>query len=351
MGGAGRCRRVRTGPSRGIRRLRRHPFRPGHLLRAKRAGRCAPRSCTAPCGRTCHRTCSAGRTSMRRGFRRWLRDDLRPQQRCGTLATLRVVTPALLRASRRPGRRLAAAAARPTSSPTPTWPISLSCRRSTPQGRPRWASSCDLPAPGVHVEPLTLMGGQPRVLCALRRCGRRRSARGARRARRLGLADHDLRRVANAAVALLSLDLVGVGEAVLQRTVDYTVAAPPVRPADRVLSGRAASGGRTCISRWPRPGWPRTRRSSGSGRAAPATRETAIARMHAATAAKWVTLDAHQLHGGMGYVRRDRSALVVRAGPGAVHAGRRRRRRRDLAGGRRGVARRSRERLRREDGR
>jgi alkylation response protein AidB-like acyl-CoA dehydrogenase len=33
-----------------------------------------------------------------------------------------------------------------------------------------------------------------------------------------------------------------------------------------------------------------------------ATRETAIARMHAATAARLITLDAHQLHGGIGYV-------------------------------------------------
>jgi alkylation response protein AidB-like acyl-CoA dehydrogenase len=33
-----------------------------------------------------------------------------------------------------------------------------------------------------------------------------------------------------------------------------------------------------------------------------ATRQTAVARMHAASAAKLVTLDAHQLHGGMGYV-------------------------------------------------
>jgi alkylation response protein AidB-like acyl-CoA dehydrogenase len=32
------------------------------------------------------------------------------------------------------------------------------------------------------------------------------------------------------------------------------------------------------------------------------TWETAIARMQAATAAKLITLDAHQLHGGMGYV-------------------------------------------------
>ena len=35
-----------------------------------------------------------------------------------------------------------------------------------------------------------------------------------------GLTDHGLRRVANAAVALLSLDLVGVGEAVLRLNTD-----------------------------------------------------------------------------------------------------------------------------------
>ena len=38
------------------------------------------------------------------------------------------------------------------------------------------------------------------------------------------------------------------------------------------------------------------------GRGRTATRETAVARMHAAAAAKLITLDAHQLHGGMGYV-------------------------------------------------
>jgi alkylation response protein AidB-like acyl-CoA dehydrogenase len=38
------------------------------------------------------------------------------------------------------------------------------------------------------------------------------------------------------------------------------------------------------------------------GRGHTATRATAIARMHAATAAKLITLDAHQLHGGMGFV-------------------------------------------------
>ena len=37
------------------------------------------------------------------------------------------------------------------------------------------------------------------------------------------------------------------------------------------------------------------------GRGRTATRETAVARMHAG-AVKQITLDAHQLHGGMGYV-------------------------------------------------
>ena len=38
-----------------------------------------------------------------------------------------------------------------------------------------------------------------------------------------GVTDEQLHRIANTAMALLSLDLVGVGEAALQRTVDYTM--------------------------------------------------------------------------------------------------------------------------------
>jgi alkylation response protein AidB-like acyl-CoA dehydrogenase len=116
-----------------------------------------------------------------------------------------------------------------------------------------------------------------------------------------GLADQDLRRVANAGVALLSLDLVGVGDAVMQRTVDHTMArrqfGRPIasfQAAQHLVANMhislaaarlAAHSAVFCI-----------------GRGQTATRETAIARMHAATAAKSITLDAHQLHGGMGYV-------------------------------------------------
>lgn len=115
-----------------------------------------------------------------------------------------------------------------------------------------------------------------------------------------GLPDGALHRVANTAVALLCLDLVGVGEAVLQRTVEYTKARKQFgRPiasfqaaqhlvADMHIALAAARlAGHAAVS-WVDDGDP--------------TWETAIARMHGATAAKLITLDAHQLHGGMGYV-------------------------------------------------
>ena len=116
-----------------------------------------------------------------------------------------------------------------------------------------------------------------------------------------GVTDQDLRRVANAGVALASLDLVGVGEAVLQRTVDYTLArnqfGRPIasfQAAQHLVANMhialvaARLAAHSAVFR--------------IGQGQVATRETAIARIHAATAAKSITLDAHQLHGGMGYV-------------------------------------------------
>lgn len=110
-----------------------------------------------------------------------------------------------------------------------------------------------------------------------------------------------LRRLANTAVALGSLDLVGVGQAVLDRTVDYTKLRHQFgRPiasfqaaqhliADMHIALAAARLAAHAAVFW-------------LGRGRTASRETAIARMHAATAARLITLDAHQLHGGMGYV-------------------------------------------------
>ena len=110
----------------------------------------------------------------------------------------------------------------------------------------------------------------------------------------------ELRRVANAAVALLCLDLVGVAEAVLQRTVDYikmreqfgrpiaSFQAAQHLVADMHIALAAARLAAQSAVFW-------------IGRGRTATRETAIAKMRAA-AVKKITLDAHQLHGGMGYV-------------------------------------------------
>jgi alkylation response protein AidB-like acyl-CoA dehydrogenase len=116
-----------------------------------------------------------------------------------------------------------------------------------------------------------------------------------------GLTDHDLRRVANAAVALLSLDLVGVGEAALQRTVDYTVTrrqfGRPIasfQAAQHLVANMHIALAAARLAAQSAVFW--------IGRGRTSSRETAIARMHAATAAKSITLDAHQLHGGMGYV-------------------------------------------------
>ena len=112
--------------------------------------------------------------------------------------------------------------------------------------------------------------------------------------------DEQLRRVANALVALDCLDLVGVGEAVIDRTVDYTKMREQFgRPiasfqaaqhlvADMHIALAAARLAARSAVFW-------------IGRGRTATRETAVARMRAAEVKK-ITLDAHQLHGGMGYV-------------------------------------------------
>jgi alkylation response protein AidB-like acyl-CoA dehydrogenase len=157
-----------------------------------------------------------------------------------------------------------------------------------------------LTAAGLWIEPLRLMGGHraarisfddvevfdPAVLAG---------PDGE------GVADDDLRRVANAAIALLSLDLVGVGEAAVQRTVDYTVTrhqfGRPIasfQAAQHLVANMHIALAAARLAAHSAVFW------IGQGRTA--TRETAIARMHAAAAAKLITLDAHQLHGGMGYV-------------------------------------------------
>lgn len=158
-----------------------------------------------------------------------------------------------------------------------------------------------LPAEGVLIDPLRFIGGHRAFRIRfddVEVTDRRTVLAGPDGG---GLTDHDLRRVANTAVALLSLDLVGVGEAVLQRTVDYTLArrqfGRPIasfQAAQHLVANMHIALAAARLAAHSAVFW--------IGRGRIGTRETAIARMHAAGAAKSITLDAHQLHGGMGYV-------------------------------------------------
>jgi alkylation response protein AidB-like acyl-CoA dehydrogenase len=132
-----------------------------------------------------------------------------------------------------------------------------------------------------------------------------------------------LRRVANTAVALGSLDLVGIGRAVLDRTVDYTKLrhqfGRPIasfQAAQHLVANMHIALAAARLAAQSAVFW--------IARGHTATRETAIARMHAATAARLITLDAHQLHGGMGYVTEtdlhlwsERARVVSTLGGGA----------------------------------
>jgi alkylation response protein AidB-like acyl-CoA dehydrogenase len=116
-----------------------------------------------------------------------------------------------------------------------------------------------------------------------------------------GVAESALRRLANTAVALGSLDLVGIGQAVLDRTVEYTKLrhqfGRPIasfQAAQHLIANMHIALAAARLAAHSAVFW--------IARGHPATRETAIARMHAATAARLITLDAHQLHGGIGYV-------------------------------------------------
>ncbi|BCZ24581.1 acyl-CoA dehydrogenase family protein [Mycobacterium senriense] len=110
-----------------------------------------------------------------------------------------------------------------------------------------------------------------------------------------------LRRLANIAAALGSLDLVGVGLAALDRTVDYTKLrhqfGRPIasfQAAQHLVANMHIALAAARLAAHAAVFW--------LGRGRVATRETAVARMHAAAAARLITMDAHQLHGGMGYV-------------------------------------------------
>ncbi|WP_407937903.1 acyl-CoA dehydrogenase family protein [Mycobacterium interjectum] len=102
-------------------------------------------------------------------------------------------------------------------------------------------------------------------------------------------------------MALGSVDLVGVGEAVLDRTVDYTKLrhqfGRPIasfQAAQHLIANMRIALAAARLTAHSAVFW--------LGRGHLASRATAIARMRAAAAARLITQDAHQLHGGMGYV-------------------------------------------------
>jgi alkylation response protein AidB-like acyl-CoA dehydrogenase len=116
-----------------------------------------------------------------------------------------------------------------------------------------------------------------------------------------GVAEDALRRVANTAMALASLDLVGIGEAVLEQTVEHTKLrhqfGRPIgsfQAAQHLVANMHIAVAAARLAAQSAVFW--------IAQGHTATRQTAIARMHAATAARLITLDAHQLHGGIGYV-------------------------------------------------
>jgi alkylation response protein AidB-like acyl-CoA dehydrogenase len=149
----------------------------------------------------------------------------------------------------------------------------------------------DTAASGITIEPVPMMGGFSASTVRFNDAAIDKPT---------PVDGEQLHRVVNAVVALDCLDLVGVGEAVIARTVDYTKMREQFgRPiasfqaaqhmvADMHIALAAARLAALSAVFW-------------IGRGRTATRETAIARMRAAEVKK-ITLDAHQLHGGMGYV-------------------------------------------------
>ena len=117
-----------------------------------------------------------------------------------------------------------------------------------------------------------------------------------------GIDETDLHWVANAAVALQCMEMAGGAVAVLDRTVDYI----KVREQfNRPIASFQAAQHHVANMRMAIDGARLTANQAvwwiGTGRLAP--RAVAIAKMQASEAYKWATLTAHQLHGGMGYVR------------------------------------------------
>jgi alkylation response protein AidB-like acyl-CoA dehydrogenase len=114
--------------------------------------------------------------------------------------------------------------------------------------------------------------------------------------------EDDLRWVANAAIALQCMEMVGGAACVIEQTVAYLKVREQFgRPiasfqaAQHLVADMRIALDAARLSAAQAAWW--------VSRGETATREVAIAKLHCAEAYKWITLNGHQLHGGMGYVR------------------------------------------------
>jgi alkylation response protein AidB-like acyl-CoA dehydrogenase len=117
-----------------------------------------------------------------------------------------------------------------------------------------------------------------------------------------GIARDDLARLAHSFVALQCMEMVGGTAAVLDRTVDY------IRLREQFGRPIGSFQAVQHLVADMRIGYDAARLTANQAlwcvaEGVPSLRPVAIAKMHCSEAYKWATLTAHQLHGGMGYVR------------------------------------------------
>jgi alkylation response protein AidB-like acyl-CoA dehydrogenase len=260
---------------------------------------CAPRRCRAPSKPPWRSTSSAAQTCARRGCRGWRGGEARGTTALWSARDAADVS-AVLHAEPHPSGGWLLNGTADFVADVDVADLIVVSAADAARGR-TLVFIIDSNAAGVSTEPLALMGGQRAFEVRFEDVAVTADDAVLGGDDRAGVAEPALRRLANTAIALGSLDLVGIGQAVPDRTVDYTKLrhqfGRPIasfQAAQHLIANMHIALAAARLAAHSAVFW--------IGRGRTATRETAIARTHAATAAKLITLDAHQLHGGMGYV-------------------------------------------------
>lgn len=153
---------------------------------------------------------------------------------------------------------------------------------------------------GVRIERMRTMAGDSQ--CAVRFDGALVGPGRVLCGAGMGVSATELHWISNALTALQTLEMAGGAQAVIDRTVEYVIGRTQF---DRPLASFqavqhhvanmhiAVEGAR--LAAYQAAWW--------TSRGQIAEREVAIAKLKASDAYKFVTLTAHQLHGGMGYMR------------------------------------------------